>query len=177
MPATDVSVLSLASMLGESAFTCSQPDELSGLPTNRPGSVVSISIDGKPVLDATAFPIVAMRAAAHLGYAFAWGASMRALVERRTPFVLIDHGAIDETDDDRQARRCLVRAHAADLSRYCYGLIAIEADIARRCTTRAQAASLVEAANLRVVVVSGAAVAQQLADVLLRAEKPVGAVR
>lgn len=110
---------------------------------------------------------------------------MQSLLERRTPFVLLDH-ALPATPGDAgdamleseyRMRRCWVRAHAAALSRYCYGLIVIEADVAQRCEARARALSLVDAAKVRVVVVSGIVVARQLADVLLSAEKPIGALR
>lgn len=132
-------------------------------------------------LDLSHFPLVKMRRGGTPGYAFAWTATLRGLIARGKPFVLLDSGESSDTDpmieteDDRRARRGWMRAHAAALSSCCYGWIAVQRDIEARSGTRAQALSLIGSEALRVLVVSSEVVATQLAEVLLKAAKPTAA--
>lgn len=125
-------------------------------------------------LDLSHFPLVRMRRGGAPGYSFAWAATLRGLIARGKPFILLDSDATDgqgESEDDRRARRGWMRTHAAALSRCCYGWIAVQRDVEARSGTRAQALSLIGSEALRVIVVSSEAVACQLADVLLKTGK------
>ncbi|MGI4857364.1 MAG: hypothetical protein ACRYHA_10755 [Janthinobacterium lividum] len=128
----------------------------------------------RPAFDDSAFPVVLLAGAGAQGHAFAWGATMRRLLARKQPFVIVQGSdrAI-EHPDDRRARRCWIRAHATGLQTYCLGLVAVEPDIERRSRTRLSLSELVEPLALRVLVVSTEALARQLADVLLMGARPV----
>jgi len=130
-------------------------------------AVSTVSSAARP--DFCGAPVVRLPEMA-LGQGFAWCAALRRLVDAQQPFVLLDAGTLAAgSDADRQIRRCWVKRHAAALSAYCYGLIAIEPQVARRSQTRTAAMASMAGASLRVLTVSSDALAQQLAAVLLKA--------
>jgi hypothetical protein len=122
----------------------------------------------EPALDLGTFPVIRMVSPKRRGHAFAWCGAMGDLLRRGQPFVLVECGPDDEeTEADRRARTCWIRRHAVELGRHCRGVIAVQADIAQRCETRARALALVGGAGLRVVVVSNEGLARQLSEVLV----------
>ncbi len=126
--------------------------------------------DAGASLDFAGAPIVRLPAMA-LGQAFAWCAALRRLLDQQQPFVLIDAGTLAAgSDADRQVRRCWVKRHAAALSAYCCGLIAIEPQVAQRSQTRNAVIASLSGASLRVLTVSSEGLADQLAQVLLKAD-------
>ncbi|WP_244164219.1 hypothetical protein [Caballeronia sordidicola] len=119
--------------------------------------------------DASRFPLVRLRTrAVQPGYAFAWGAEMQRLLALKAPFVIVAHYSADEPADDLRVRSAWLRSNRVALAAYCRGLIVIEPRIEARASTREAVRGMCEGSGVRMVVVSGMRVANELAPVLLK---------
>jgi hypothetical protein len=123
--------------------------------------------------DASRFPLVRLRrCSVQTGYAFAWGAEMQRLLALTAPFVIVAEYCADEPADDLRLRAAWLRSNRAALAMYCRGLIVIEPRIDARASTREMVRGMCEGSGVRMVVVSGMRVANELAPVLLKHSGP-----
>ncbi len=123
--------------------------------------------------DASRFPLVRLRRrSVQPGYAFAWGAEMQRLLALKAPFVIVAEYCADEPADDLRLRSAWLRSNRSALAMYCRGLIVIEPRIEARASTREIVRGICSGSGLRLVVVSGMRVANELAPVLLKHSGP-----
>lgn len=123
--------------------------------------------------DASRFPLVRLRRrSVQPGYAFAWGAEMQRLLALKAPFVIVAEYCVDEPADDLRLRSAWLRSNRTVLTMYCRGLIVVEPRIEARASTRESVREMCKGSDLRMVVVSGMRVANELAPVLLKHSGP-----
>lgn len=141
--------------------------------TSAPQTINPSDVPNQRMHDTSRFPLVRLRRrSVQPGYAFAWGAEMQRLLALKAPFVIVAEYCADEPADDLRLRSAWLRSNQAALAMYCRGLIVIEPRIEARASTRETVRGMCEGTGLRMVVVSGMRVANELAPVLLKHSGP-----
>jgi hypothetical protein len=135
--------------------------------------IIPSDVPNQRMHDASRFPLVRLRRrAVQPGYAFAWGAEMQRLLALKAPFVIVAEYCAEEPADDLRLRSAWLRANRTVLAMYCRGLIVIEPRIEARASTRQTVREMCKDSDLRMVVVSGVRVANELAPVFLKHSGP-----